>query len=284
MPIHILQNIADLREQVADWRKQGEKIAFVPTMGNLHEGHLSLVREAKSLADKVVVSIYVNPMQFGANEDFDTYPRTIEADSKVLVDVGADALFLPTTKTIYPRSVEKTTQVVVPGISDILCGEFRPGHFAGVATVVCKLLNLVDPDVLVLGAKDYQQVAVIRHMVEDLNFSVDIVAGETVREPDGLAKSSRNQYLSLKERQLAPILHKIMLDSVDYALEGRDLAALETQSIENLEKNGFKCDYFQFRDAYSLERPSAEVKELVLLAAAYLGRTRLIDNIRLTLH
>lgn len=278
------KDIASLRKQVSEWRKQDYKIAFVPTMGNLHEGHISLVQKAKTLADKVVVSVYVNPMQFGVNEDFDAYPRTLEDDSTKLIENGADALFLPSTKMMYPRTPENTTRVEVPGLSTILCGEFRPGHFTGVTTIVCKLLNLVQPHCLLLGEKDYQQVAVLRRMVEDLNTPVEIITGATVRESDGLAKSSRNQYLGLKERETAPILYETLQESIASLKKGGEFTAVEKQAIEKLEKNGFRCDYFQFRDAHSLERPLADSKELVLLAAAYLGRTRLIDNILVTLH
>ena len=279
-----LLNITPLKNLVAKWRQENKKIAFVPTMGNLHEGHLSLVNKAQSVADKVIVSIYVNPLQFGVNEDFDSYPRTMDVDSSALKSIKTDVLFLPNTEMLYPRSPEKTTRIEVPELSDILCGAHRPGHFIGVTTVVCKLLNLVTPDIMLLGEKDYQQVAVIRQMVEDLNIPVEIATGETVREQDGLAKSSRNQYLSLKERKIAPILYKTLKDAAERALGGEKTAIIERESINTLSHAGLKVDYFEFRQAANLEKPSAKDKSLVILAAAYLGKTRLIDNLALTLH
>jgi len=279
-----LEEITELRQLVKNWRSQNIKVAFVPTMGNLHEGHISLVNKAKTLADKVIVSIYVNPMQFGPNEDFDAYPRTLENDASALTSANVDALFLPTTQIIYPRSPANTTSVEVPGLSEILCGEHRPGHFTGVTTVVCKLLNLVSPHVLLLGEKDFQQVAVIRRMIEDLNMPVEVVTGETIRESDGLAKSSRNQYLSKEDRQIATLLYKELEKSVSKAKAGHDLALTESEAIEFLEKQGFSCDYFQFRDALNLDKPTQKSRQLVLLAAAYLKTTRLIDNLSLTLH
>ncbi len=279
-----LNNPQMLNEAVAKWRGQGEIIAFVPTMGNLHEGHLSLVEKARQVADRVIVSIYVNPLQFGVNEDFDAYPRTLDEDQHRLETQAVDALFLPTTTMIYPRPPEQTTTVDVPELSTILCGTFRPGHFLGVATVVCKLLHLVKPDILVLGAKDYQQVAVIQRMVEDLFFAVKIITGETVREVDGLAKSSRNQYLGIEERQIAPILYKTMRESVAQVNSSEaTLSIIESEAKQALTDAGFNCEYYEFRDAITLSQVQPGDTELILVAAVWLGKTRLIDNVPVTL-
>ena len=277
-----LEHITSLGEYIQSLHHVNASIAFVPTMGNLHEGHLSLVQKAKTLADKVVVSIYVNPLQFGKNEDFSQYPRTLDADVNALLEEGVDALFLPSNEMIYPRKPENTTFVEVPGLSNILCGEFRPDHFRGVATVVCKLLNLVRPDFLLLGEKDFQQVMVIRRMVEDLNMSVSIVSGETVREADGLAKSSRNQYLDAVSREKAPLLYQTLQQAVDRFWQGDPLADIEAFAQQYLNNNGFRCQYFEFRDARTLEKPNSLSLLLVLVAAAYLGNTRLIDNIQIS--
>ncbi len=268
---------ADIRR----WKEAGEIVAFVPTMGNLHGGHLALVDMARARADHVVVSIFVNPLQFGPEEDYAAYPRTIDDDRALLVDARVDALFLPTVAEIYPRGEDQATFVEVPGVSDILCGAFRPGHFRGVATVVAKLFNLVQPDLSVFGAKDYQQLVVIRRMAEDLCFPLEIVACPTGRESDGLAMSSRNRYLTEAERRLAPRLHATLEEAVARITGGeRDWTAIQSAALARLRDLGFRPDYFEVRDAVSLAPPAEDAAELVVLAAAWLGRARLIDNLR----
>ncbi|WP_417349520.1 pantoate--beta-alanine ligase [Ferrimonas sp.] len=281
-----MQTISDihrLHQQLKQWRSQGQTIAFVPTMGNLHSGHLLLVKEAKQRADRVVVSIFVNPMQFGAGEDLDAYPRTLEQDQASLVELGADLLFTPTPDLLYPKGLENQTFVEVPGISMLYCGESRPGHFRGVATVVCKLFNLVQPDLALFGMKDYQQLAVIRTMVRDLNMPIEILGIETVRDSDGLALSSRNGYLSADERQLAPELKRTLDWMAEKLNEDNDLCALEQQAADRLNSAGFSTDYIHICHAHSLEKAGSADKELVILAAAQLGRARLIDNLRVDL-
>jgi len=274
--------VSSIREQVRRWKSQNLSIAFVPTMGNLHAGHLALIAKAKSLADKVVVSIYVNPLQFGENEDFDAYPRTLEKDQAALKNAGVDILFLPTSVMIYPDSPSKSTQVLVPGISNLLCGEFRPDHFSGVATVVCKLLNIVQANIAVFGEKDFQQVAVIRKMVRDLFIPVQIKAAPTVRESDGLALSSRNQYLSNEQRKTAAKLYQAMTEMLDNARNGIDYRDIEMKGREKLKKSGFKPEYVQLSNRNTLLPAETLDKNAVLLVAAWLGKTRLIDNLSLS--
>ena len=270
-------------DELRAWRAAARDtgpVAFVPTMGNLHEGHLSLVRAARELADQVVVSIFVNPMQFGAGEDFDSYPRTLERDSALLADAGLDLLFAPTVATMYPTPPDRQTRVEVPGLSDILCGATRPGHFVGVATVVCKLFNMVQPDVAVFGRKDFQQLLVIRRMVADLALPVRIVGIDTHREPDGLAMSSRNGYLKPDERRIAPALHAALADTAGLLrLGAADIAALEIQAAERIDAAGLRTDYVAIRRAADLQPPGPDDRDLVILAAAYLGQARLIDNL-----
>jgi pantoate--beta-alanine ligase len=262
---------ADLRQRLS----AETSIAFVPTMGNLHEGHLDLVRIAKTKADCVVVSIFVNPLQFGANEDFGRYPRTLQADCDKLQGL-ADVTFAPTEQELYPQPQQVT---IVPPLEDELCGAFRPGHFRGVATVVTKLFNIVQPQVAVFGKKDYQQLFVLRQTVAQLNMPIEIIGGETVRATDGLALSSRNQYLSADERTRAIALVRT-LTAVREALLGgaRDYAALEQSAANTLTMLGWKIDYIAIRAQASLLPPRADERELVILAAAWLGQTRLIDN------
>lgn len=272
----------DLRGQVRAWRAAGECVAFVPTMGNLHAGHLTLIAEARARAPRVVASIFVNPMQFGPAEDLDAYPRTMQRDRELLEAAGCDLLFAPGVATLYPRGSEAQTRVEVPGLSDVLCGESRPGHFRGVATVVCKLLNLVQPDVALFGEKDFQQLLVIRRMVEDLAMPVEIVGVPTVREPDGLAMSSRNGYLSAPERARAPALRRVLTMAQRALLEGVPVASVERDAVAALREAGLAPDYVQVRTADDL-RPATETdRDLVVLAAAYLGRARLIDNLRVS--
>jgi len=277
-----LASIAELRATLQDWRARGETVGFVPTMGNLHAGHIKLVEEAQQWASRRAVSIFVNPAQFGPGEDFEVYPRTPQQDADRLREAGADLLFLPSAATVYPSGVENTTFVEVPGLSEDLCGRFRPGHFRGVATVVCKLFNLVQPDVALFGEKDYQQLALIRRMVADLDLNIRIVGVPTVRESDGLAMSSRNTYLSLEERARAIFLYRCLRRAAEALAGGeRDFAAIETKRSEELAAEGFRPDYVAIRRQSDLRKPAADDRELIVLAAAWLGKTRLIDNLKL---
>jgi pantoate--beta-alanine ligase len=269
-----------LREQVRAWRKEGLRIALVPTMGNLHKGHVSLVAHAQDHADRVIVSVFVNPLQFGPNEDYDSYPRTLEHDKELLTKVNADLLFAPLVYEIYPAGHEYTTTVEVPELSGILCGAFRPGHFTGVATVVTKLLNIVAPDIAVFGEKDYQQLIVIRRLVVDLCLPVEILGGPTIRDHDGLALSSRNMYLSPRERDLAPKLYESLRLAKQRIEKGEhDFGAIEQSSMQQLERAGFQPDYFAIRQATDLAPSRTESRDLIVLAAARLGKARLIDNV-----
>ncbi|MGH8188950.1 MAG: pantoate--beta-alanine ligase [Steroidobacteraceae bacterium] len=279
-----MQEIAgphELRARISSWRRAGERIAFVPTMGNLHAGHASLVGKAAELGDRIIVSIFVNPLQFGPNEDFAAYPRTPDEDRRRLESLEVDLLFAPEVADIYPRGQQLTARVHVPGVEDILCGAVRPGHFMGVATVVAKLLNLVQPDVAVFGEKDYQQLLIIRRAATDLCMPVEIVGAPTMRESDGLAMSSRNRYLSAEERSVAPRIYA-ELERVRVAIESgaSDLAALGKQGAQALQAAGFRPDYFSVRDAATLDEPTATTEDLVILTAARIGRARLIDNVR----
>ncbi len=277
-----IQQIASLRNAVRTLRAAGKTLALVPTMGNLHEGHIDLVRAAREQADVVAVSIFVNPMQFGANEDLDSYPRTPEADAQKLVAAGVSMLFLPGVEEIYPVPLEEQTGVEVPGLSDLYCGASRPGHFRGVATVVCKLLNIVQPDSAFFGEKDYQQLAIIRRMASDLCLPVEIHGVPIRREADGLAMSSRNGYLSAEQRALAPRLYR-ELQQLAAAVSTREQAfpALIAATRERLEQNGFKPDYVAVCRQADLQPAGTRDKNLVILAAAWLGKTRLIDNVTL---
>ncbi|MCE9685776.1 pantoate--beta-alanine ligase [Shewanella sp. AS16] len=271
--------IDELRAQVKAWHRQGDTVAFVPTMGNLHRGHITLVEEARRRADHVVVSIFVNPMQFGQNEDLAAYPRTLAADSQALMEAGAELLFTPTPEIIYPKGLAQQTYVEVPGISDELCGHSRPGHFRGVATIVCKLFNLVQPDLALFGQKDYQQLLVIRTMVEDLSLPIEILGIETIREASGLAMSSRNGYLTAEERVTAATLKQTLDFMADALIQGQPLSQIGTQAERMLIEAGFKPDYLEVRNAHTLAPAAATDSELVILAAAYLGKARLIDNL-----
>jgi len=274
-----VDSLQQLRDALAPWRDE-QSIALVPTMGNLHEGHMALVREACELADRVVVSIFVNPLQFGAGEDLDNYPRSLEQDRELLQQAGVDVLFAPRPQVMYPRPPDEHTRVEVPLLSDLLCGASRPGHFSGVATVVCKLFNMVQPQLAVFGQKDYQQLMVIRHMVEDLVIPVRVLGMPTVRDADGLALSSRNSYLSEAERAIAPALYQVIEDTAELIMAGmRDWEGLEQRARDKLTELGFRVDYFAIRRQSDLLPPSDDDQELVILAAAYLGDTRLIDNL-----
>ena len=280
----ILNSIAALRAQISAWRQNGERIAFVPTMGNLHNGHLKLVDVAKSHADRVIVSIFVNPMQFGKNEDLDSYPRTLEADCAGLTAHGADAVFTPTPDMMYPRGLDVQTFVEVPLLGDLHCGASRAGHFRGVSTVVAKLFNLVQPDVACFGQKDYQQLALIRKMVADMAMPIEIVGVPTVRAEDGLALSSRNGYLTAAERALAPELARTM-NWIAGEIEAGDhhLPSLVAQASQRLDNAGFRTDAIDIVDAATLESATDKNRHLVILMAAYLGKARLIDNRVVTL-
>jgi pantoate--beta-alanine ligase len=277
----IVTRIAELRDIVHGWRMAGESIAFVPTMGNLHAGHASLIGAAHLHGRRVVASVFVNPLQFGPNEDFNAYPRTPQDDEALLTGQGVDVLFLPTVAEMYPLGSAGSTIVDVPELSGILCGAFRPGHFQGVATVVVKLLNLVQPDVGIFGEKDYQQLTIIRRSVEDLCLPVTIVGAPTVRADDGLALSSRNRYLSATERAIAPTVYRA-LDQARRRLEGgeADIAGIERQGMETLRAAGFRPDYFEVRMAHTLGHPRGQDIDVVVLTAARLGRARLIDNLQ----
>lgn len=273
-----VKTIKALRATIKQWRQAGQSIAFVPTMGNLHDGHIKLVETARQQADKVVVSIFVNPTQFGPNEDFASYPRTEQLDQDKLIASGADLLFLPAVEEMYPQPLQ--TRISVADLSALHCGASRPGHFDGVAVVVCKLLNMVQPDVLLLGEKDFQQLAVVRQMVADLNISVEIRGVATVREADGLAMSSRNAYLSETERQRAPLLYQALTSARDEILAGNtDYPAIIARQLKGLQEAGFTIDYFAICRSTDLLPATADDTHLVILTAARLGKTRLIDNV-----
>jgi len=277
--IETTSELAALRARIGEWKRSGLRVGFVPTMGNLHAGHHSLVALARQHADRVVASVFVNPTQFGPNEDFARYPRTPEADAAGLQDAGCDLLWLPSVETMYPFGPEATVQVRVPGVTGTLEGAHRPGHFDGVATVVARLFNQVQPDIAVFGRKDYQQLAVIRYLARDLAFPIEIIAGETLREADGLAMSSRNQYLSAGERQVAPTIHRTLQDMAAAIRAGRPRMQVEAQAASDLVAAGFTVDYSVVRRPDLAEPQDGEPGPRVALVAARLGRTRLIDNI-----
>ncbi|KZN51998.1 pantoate--beta-alanine ligase [Pseudoalteromonas luteoviolacea] len=276
-----ITEIKSLRSQIKAWRQQGLSIAFVPTMGNLHQGHFSLVEKAKTLADKVVVSIFVNPMQFGKNEDLDSYPRTLVQDKQGLAELGTDIVFTPSVETIYPNGLATQSFVDVPGVSEGYCGGSRSGHFRGVATVVTKLFNLVQPDFACFGEKDYQQLQVIKTMVHDLSMPIEIIGVPTQREVSGLAMSSRNGYLSEQEKDVAKVLYQVLMQSAKQLEAGeRDFKALEEHAKSTLANAGLKPDYFSVAHRYTLQPAAASDQDFVILAAAFLGNVRLIDNIQ----
>jgi pantoate--beta-alanine ligase len=272
--------VLGVRERVRSARAAGHRVALVPTMGNLHAGHMSLIELARQHASCCVASVFVNPTQFGPNEDFGRYPRTPAEDSRALAAAGCDLLFMPDAGEMYPNGTQAGTRVQVPALAGILEGEHRPGHFDGVATVVLKLFNIVQPDVAVFGQKDFQQLALIRRMVADLTLPVEIVGAPTVRAADGLALSSRNQYLSEAQRAVAPQLAATLRAAAARIATGEtDFAALEQEAVRTLEGHGFRPDYVAIRDAGSLEPPAPSARDLVILTAARLGGTRLIDNL-----
>lgn len=280
----IVHHVEDLRGARRAWQAEGCTVALVPTMGNLHEGHLSLVRHARTLADRVVVSIFVNPLQFDRAEDLAAYPRTLAEDCRLLAAEAADLVFAPSEGELYPAGREQVTRVDVPELSALLEGAHRPGHFVGVATVVCKLFNLVQPDVAVFGEKDFQQLLLIRRMVADLDIPVRIEGLATVREADGLAMSSRNAYLGADERPLAPAVYQVLSELAARMQAGeRDCPGLEREAEKILEKRGLRPDYVAVRRRRDLLPPQPGDTRLVILAAAWLGRARLIDNLCLDL-
>ena len=276
-----VQSIAEVQSIISAQRNRGLRIAFVPTMGNLHDGHMTLVEKAKQQCDFVVVSIYVNPLQFGPTEDFDSYPRTLEQDQRRLVEHGVDLLYTATTQEIYPEGSEHHTHVSVDLLDGMHCGQSRPGFFRGVATVVNKLFNIVRPDVAIFGEKDFQQLAVIRKMVRDLCMPVDIIGASIAREASGLAMSSRNGYLTQQEREvIAPALYKSLCEAKEaIQSSNNDFEQLRLQAFAALEVAGFKPDYFNICNPTTLKPAQAEDNEFVILAAAFLGKARLIDNI-----
>lgn len=276
--MHTVKTVAELRAAVKAWRSTGQRVALVPTMGNLHAGHLALVQEAQKQADRVVVSIFVNPTQFGVGEDFASYPRTEQEDRQKLNAAGADLLFQPTITDVYAPDAK--TIVSVSGLSTQYCGASRPGHFDGVATVVCKLFNMVQPDSALFGLKDFQQLTVIRTMVRDLNIPVDIIGVETVRESSGLAMSSRNGYLNAEEKTVAAKLYQALCGARDAVLAGQlPYQEIERRALLFLQQAGFQPDYFSVCRRCDLQKAGEDDIELVLLAAAKLGKTRLIDNV-----
>jgi pantoate--beta-alanine ligase len=276
-----VSTISAVRERIEAWRRAGARVVFVPTMGNLHLGHVSLIETARRYGERFVASIFVNPMQFGPNEDFAHYPRTPREDESMLANAGCDLMFMPDVAEIYPHGSERATRVEVPGLSRILEGEFRPGHMEGVSTVVAKLFHIVDPDVAVFGEKDFQQLTVIRRMVTELCMRVEIVGAPTLRDSDGLALSSRNQYLTEADRKIAPVIFRTLEAAAARVRSGDlDFASIERFGFEELERAGFRPDYFSVRRAEDLLTPTAESRALVILTAARLGKARLIDNVQ----
>jgi len=276
-----VQDAPSLRAAIRGWRAQGQTVGFVPTMGNLHAGHQSLVRLAQERADRVVASVFVNPTQFGPNEDFERYPRTLAQDQAALAELGCDLLFAPDVGTMYPFGAAESVSVHVPQITTMLEGAHRPGHFDGVAAVVCRLFNLVQPDVAVFGQKDFQQLKVIERMVRDLAMPVQVLGAPTLRADDGLALSSRNQYLGAEERAQAPKLHQTLLAMRDLIAAGQAWPEVERTGTARLVEAGFVPDYVAIRQATDLSEPAdGQTTGLVALVAARLGTTRLIDNLR----
>ncbi|MDH1008255.1 pantoate--beta-alanine ligase [Pseudomonas nicosulfuronedens] len=278
--MNTVKTVRELRAAVARARSEGKRIALVPTMGNLHAGHAALVTKASQRADFVVASIFVNPLQFGPSEDLDKYPRTLAADQEKLLNAGCHLLFAPTVEEMYPDGMDGQTRLHVTGVSEGLCGGSRPGHFDGVATVVCKLFNMVQPDMALFGEKDFQQLAVIRKLVRDLNLPIQIFGEATVRAEDGLALSSRNGYLTEEQRALAPVLQRTLKQLAERIRQGeRDFPALLSEGCQQIEAAGLRIDYLEARESAGLRPATAQDHQLVILVAAFLGTTRLIDNL-----
>jgi pantoate--beta-alanine ligase len=277
-------SVTELRQYVQHWKDHGQSIAFIPTMGNLHAGHMSLIEKGQSLSDRTICSIFVNPMQFGPNEDWDHYPRSLERDIEQLEASGCDLVYLPTASELYPQGLDRISKVQVTDLTDDYEGAHRPGHFTGVATVVLKLFNIVNPDVSVFGKKDFQQYRVISKMVEDFNLDVQIIGQETTREESGLATSSRNQYLDDSQKQQAALIYQTLQQTARQIDEGeRDFKALEKRALAQLDDAGFKTDYFTVCNAETLSPASDGDRDLVILVTAALGDTRLLDNIEVSL-
>ena len=278
--MNTVKTVRELRAAVAQARAEGKQIGFVPTMGNLHAGHTALVEKAAQRADFVVASIFVNPLQFGPNEDLDSYPRTLAADQEKLFEAGCNLLFTPDVEEMYPHGMAGQTRVSVAGVSEGLCGASRPGHFEGVATVVTKLFNLVQPDLAIFGQKDFQQLAVIRTLVHDLNMPIQIIGEPTVRADDGLALSSRNGYLNAEQRAAAPALYRSLVQMADAIRRGeRDYPTLIAAAQAQQVAAGFRPDYLEVRESNNLRPASKDDRQLVILVAAFIGSTRLIDNL-----
>ena len=278
--MNTVKTVRELRAAVAQARAEGKQIGFVPTMGNLHAGHTALVEKAAQRADFVVASIFVNPLQFGPNEDLDSYPRTLAADQEKLFEAGCNLLFTPDVEEMYPHGMAGQTRVSVAGVSEGLCGASRPGHFEGVATVVTKLFNLVQPDLAIFGQKDFQQLAVIRTLVHDLNMPIQIIGEPKVRADDGLALSSRNGYLNAEQRAAAPALYRSLVQMADAIRRGeRDFPALIAAAQAQQLAAGFRPDYLEVRESNSLRPATKDDRQLVILVAAFIGSTRLIDNL-----
>lgn len=277
-------SVIELHQYVQHWKDHGQSIAFIPTMGNLHAGHMSLIEKGQSLSDRTLCSIFVNPMQFGPNEDFNHYPRTLDSDIARLEAIGCDLVYLPTASELYPEGLDRITKVQVTDLTDHYEGAHRPGHFTGVATVVLKLFNIVKPDVSVFGKKDFQQYRVISKMVEDLNLDVQIIGQETTREVSGLATSSRNQYLDAEQTQKAALIYQVLRDCARQISEGeRDYSALQQRAVSVLDAAGFATDYFTVCNAETLLPAGPDDRDLVILVTAGLGATRLLDNIEISL-
>jgi pantoate--beta-alanine ligase len=269
----------ELRAQIAQWKRAGERVGFVPTMGNLHNGHFSLIATARAKSDRVVASIFVNPTQFGPQEDFASYPRTLTQDNAGLETAGCDLLFAPDVEEMYPFGAANMVRVDVPGLGEILDGAMRPGHFSGVATVVTKLFNLVAPDIAVFGQKDYQQLLVVRRLTADLRMPIEIVGAPTVREENGLAMSSRNQYLTPEERERAGAIFRTLNAMCDAARSGRPVADVESDANVALENSGLTPEYAVIRRSEDLAAPRSGDRNFVALIAVRLGKARLIDNV-----
>ena len=278
--MEVISKIKDIQILLNHQREHKNKIAFIPTMGNLHDGHLSLIELAKTHAKFIVVSIFVNPTQFNEDEDFDVYPRTIKSDLSKLKDIDIDLVFFPDISTIYPYGIDVSTQVIVPVLSQELCGKVRPGHFNGVASVVLRLFNIIEPDIVVLGQKDYQQKILLEFMIKDLSLDIRIIEGRTIREKDGLAMSSRNQLLSTEARSSAKELYVVLERAKQSAqLKDMDFNLIEDHSKKTLEDYGFLVDYFSIRKRGNLVQPNKKDKELIILVSAKIKNVRLIDNV-----
>ncbi len=282
-------SVAEIRQYAQHWKDNDQSIAFIPTMGNLHQGHLSLIEKGQSLCDRTICSIFVNPMQFGPNEDFNHYPRTLTRDIEQLEAIGCDLVYMPTASELYPNGLDQISQVLVTDLTESYEAAHRPGHFTGMATIVLKLFNIVKPNISVFGKKDYQQYQVIRKMVRDLDLEVDIIGQETTREANGLATSSRNQYLSKADTSQAALIYQTLKATADEILQGniskkgKHFKTLEQQATDQLNKAGFDTDYFSICNAETLKPADDKDRKLVILVTATLGETRLLDNIEIDL-